>query len=160
MSAEQSKRPTNSGAFPEDLTPRGVDVENDTGSDSTIDTDGKGRDTRRQAAGDLDRLNDNEVVTNATLQNAVLTPPSGLAGIDSRPRGAGTDVVAEPGSRVVDAGFVEAPGLYESAGDDAEADPIEHAAKQRDHVPENHTRVGHHIRIEPGNDATGRTKLQ
>ena len=165
MSADQSVRVGKTATFPEDLTPRGVDVENDVGSDSTLDTDGKARDTRRQAlgaapgtGGGLDRLNDNEVVTNATLDNAVLTPPSGLAGIDSRPRGGGADVMADPGSKVVDAGFVEQPGLYESAGDDSESDPAEGAAKQRDHVPGNHTRVGHHIRIEPGNDAAGPLK--
>lgn len=150
------------GALPEDLTPRGVDVDNDVGSDSTVDTDGKARDARRQAegaapgtGGGLDRLNDNEVVSNATLSNAVATPPSGLAGIDSRPYGARPQVLAEPGSRVVDVGFVEQAGLYETAGDDSDTDPVESDIKHKEHTPANHTRVGHHIRIEPGKGSAG-----
>ncbi|WP_320534991.1 DUF3005 domain-containing protein [Robbsia andropogonis] len=145
--------------LPEDVVPRGVDLDNDVGSDSTVDADGKNRDARRQAAdaasgtgGGLDRQHDNEVVSNATLQNAVRTPPTGLAGIDSRPDGASAGVLAAPGSHVVDVGFVEASGLYETAGDDSDTDATEGARKRLEHIPQNHTRVGHNIKFEPDTD--------
>ncbi len=136
----QSESPRKQAAYPEDVHPRGVDVDNDNASDSTLDTDGKDRDAKR-----LGRLDDSEVVSNASSDNATLPPAEGLAGIDSRPHGNRAEVLAEPGKAVIDEGFTERAELYETAGDGSDAEALN---KQNEHVPPNHTRVGHKIRIE------------
>lgn len=137
----QSTSPRKQFAYPEDVAPRGVDVDNDNASDSTLDTDGKDRDAKR-----LGRLDDSEVVSNASSDNASLPPAEGLAGIDSRVHGNHAEVLAEPGSTVVDEGFTERAELYETAGDGSDA---EAKSKQNEHLPPNHTRVGHTFRIDP-----------
>lgn len=127
-------------SFPEDVRPSGIDVNNDDTSDSTVDTDGKDHDAKR-----LGRLEDSEVVSNATLENSVLTPPEGLAGIDSRRGGNLPPVQAEGGAHVVEAGTSESTRLYETAGDDSDATEVR---KEKEHVPPNHARVAKKIRIE------------
>ena len=127
-------------AFPEDIRPAGIDVDNDYSSDSTVDTDGKDHDAKR-----LGRLEDSEVVSNATSANATPTPPEGLAGIDSRKGGNSPGVLAEDGKHVVDLGNTESVRLYETAGDGSEATE---ERKEEEHLPPNHARVAKKIRIE------------
>jgi hypothetical protein len=127
-------------AFPEDVRPAGIDVDNDYSSDSTVDTDGKDHDAKR-----LGRLEDSEVVSNATLANSTPTPPQGLAGIDSRHGGNSPGVLAEDGKQVVVLGATESVRLYETAGDESDATEVR---KEKEHLPPNHARVAKKIRIE------------
>ena len=127
-------------AFPEDIRPAGIDVDNDYSSDSTVDTDGKDHDAKR-----LGRLEDSEVVSNATEANSTPTPPEGLAGIDSRHGGDSPGVLAEDGKQVVDLGITDSVRLYETAGDESDATQ---ERKEKEHLPPNHARAARKIRIE------------
>ncbi|MGI4862240.1 MAG: DUF3005 domain-containing protein [Janthinobacterium lividum] len=163
----ETEHPRNRAQLPEDVHPRGVDVDNDDTTDSTVDTDGKDRDARRNA-----RMEDSEVVSNAslgnaslggidgaagavsggaTLDNAVEAPVTGLAGIDSRPGGNRPAVLSDAGQAPTYTGVLEAPdlGLYGAAGEPPATEEADAAARFAEHVPPNHARVGQTVRIEP-----------
>jgi hypothetical protein len=136
-----SARPRQYAVLPEDVYPPGIDVDNDKSSDSTLDTDGKDHDAKR-----LGRMDDSEVVSNASADNAIPTPPSGLAGVDSRRGGNRPAILAERGASVTYKGFVEDTGLYATAGDGDDEEVLE---KHQEHLPPNHARVGQRIQIMP-----------
>ncbi|MCY0386891.1 DUF3005 domain-containing protein [Robbsia sp. Bb-Pol-6] len=163
----ETTHPRNRAQLPEDVHPRGIDVDNDDATDSTVDTDGKDRDAKRFA-----RLDDAEVVSNASLENASLggiagaagavpggatlenateAPVTGLAGIDSRPGGNRPAVLDEAGQTPAYASVVEAPdtGLYEAAGAPPAAEEADATVRFAEHVPPNHARVGQTVRIAP-----------
>jgi hypothetical protein len=79
-----------------------VDVANSGAADSTVDTDGKTLEAKRDAP----VRHDNVISSNATLENHVAAPASGLGGIDSRPWGSLPQVATLPGWRVVHCGTV------------------------------------------------------
>lgn len=147
----ETEHPRNRAQLPEDVHARGIDVDNDDATDDTVDTDGKDRDAKRGA-----RMDDSEVVSNASLGNATLdnateAPVTGLAGIDSRPGGDHPAVLNEAGQAPTYASVVEAPdfGLYGAAGAPPAAEEAEATERFAEHVPPNHARVGQTIRIEP-----------
>ncbi|MGI4861443.1 MAG: DUF3005 domain-containing protein [Janthinobacterium lividum] len=147
----ETEHPRNRAQLPEDVHPRGIDVDNDDATDSTVDTDGKDRDAKRVA-----RMEDSEVVSNAslgnaTLGNAVEAPVTGLAGIDSRPGGNRPAILSEDGGVPTHAGTLETPdfGLYGAAGEPPAAEEADATARFAEHVPPNHARVGQTVRIEP-----------
>lgn len=69
-------------------------------TDGTVDTDGKGREARRERT----PRHDHFVNSNASLDEHVPTSPFGIGGIDSRIEGPGIRIAARPGWRVVDLG--------------------------------------------------------
>ncbi len=69
-------------------------------TDSTVDTDGKGREAKRERT----PRHDNFVNSNASLDEHVPTSPIGIGGIDSRTEGPGIRIAARLGWRVVDLG--------------------------------------------------------
>jgi hypothetical protein len=69
-------------------------------SDSTVDTDGKGREAQRERKPRQDHF----VHSNASLDEHVPTSPVGLGGIDSRPEGSGARIETKPGWHVVELG--------------------------------------------------------
>lgn len=71
--------PANGPLPPTHIHVRSVDVLNSGTSDSTVDTDAKGLDAARRHPGQ-----DHFVTSNASLDDAVVTPDTGLAGFDSR----------------------------------------------------------------------------
>lgn len=117
-----------------DARPRGADLANDHSLDNTVDTDGKNRDALKP-----DQGGDQQVTSNATPENHVITPSFGLAGIDSRPGGNRPAVLTRPGSTVVYVGDDEIIERYGASAD--ETDPA------AEHYPPNQALVGHRIRI-------------
>ncbi len=89
-----------------------VDTHGTAASDGTVDTDGKAREARRHQG--LRR--DNQVHSNAVLDDHVPTPPDGLGGIDSRAGGNLVRLALAPGWRVVDLGPTVHEGLNGSRG--------------------------------------------
>jgi hypothetical protein len=79
-----------------------VDVANTASSDNTVDTDGKALEAKRN----LSPWHDNVITSNATVENNVPTPASGLGGIDSRHNGSLPQVATRPGWRVIHCGVV------------------------------------------------------
>ncbi|HTJ93927.1 MAG TPA: DUF3005 domain-containing protein [Pararobbsia sp.] len=69
-------------------------------SDSTVDTDGKGREAQRERQPRQDHF----VHSNASPDDHVPTSPVGLGGIDSRLEGSGVRIATQPGWHVVDLG--------------------------------------------------------
>jgi hypothetical protein len=65
-------------------------------SDNTVDTDGKSLEARRNQGDWHDKV----VGSNATLENSVITPATGLGGIDSRKNGNVPQVAARAGHRI------------------------------------------------------------
>ncbi|MGI4811827.1 MAG: DUF3005 domain-containing protein [Janthinobacterium lividum] len=130
------------------LRPREQGVTNDQSLDDTVDTDAKDRDAKRPQFG-----SDNVINSDASLSRHVETPDVGLAGIDSRPTGNLPQIVAKPGSAVIDEGVVEDVRLYGTAGS-AEELPLNGApggADDRTVYPANHVRAGHIVKIVPKN---------
>lgn len=76
---------------------RSIDVLNSETSDSTVDTDAKGLDAARRRPGE-----DHFVTSNASLDDAVFTSSTGLAGFDSRRR---DRILTLPGTRAVYGGW-------------------------------------------------------
>jgi hypothetical protein len=81
-------------------------------SDSTVDTDGKGREAKRGHGA----LRDNTVHSNAAPQDHVPTPPVGLGGIDSRAEGNLVSIALQPGWHVVDLGSTTYTGFNGGRG--------------------------------------------
>jgi hypothetical protein len=81
-------------------------------SDSTVDTDGKGREAKR----DHGALRDNTVHSNAAPQDHVPTPPIGLGGIDSRAEGNLVSIALQPGWHIVDLGSTTYTGFNGGRG--------------------------------------------
>jgi hypothetical protein len=79
-----------------------VDAANTAASDNTVDTDGKSL----EAARGLSPWHDNVVSSNATLENNVPAPASGLGGIDSRTGGNLPVIATREGWRVTYRGTV------------------------------------------------------
>ncbi|SDV50280.1 DUF3005 domain-containing protein [Chitinasiproducens palmae] len=125
----------------EGAQPRGTDQFNDNASDSTVDTDGKGRDARFGRA-DVDQV----IVSNASTEDAVPTPPAGLGGIDSRPGGNQPAIMARDGSAVVYEGVVEEDDRANSVGQPSTL------IDGHDPLPHNHARTSHRVKIVPGNE--------
>lgn len=131
--------PRKKAMLPEDVRPRGIDVDNDNSSDSTVDTDGKDHDAKR-----LGRLEDSEVISNASSDNEVPTPAEGLAGIDSRPGGNRPAIQTQDGrSVVIDDGVDEQRDRYIGTGEQGAVEADE------EHLPVNHTQAGRKVRIVP-----------
>jgi Protein of unknown function (DUF3005) len=82
--------------------PRGTDVVNDEGPDSTVDTDGKDAAAKRK--GQYIQA----IVSQATLVNAVPTSDEGLGGFDSRAGGELPVMALRDGYELVDRGVVPA----------------------------------------------------
>jgi len=70
-------------------------------SDNTVDTDGKSLEARRNQG----EWHDNVISSNATLENSVITPATGLGGIDSRKNRNVPQVAARAGHRIVYCGI-------------------------------------------------------
>ncbi|CAB3806594.1 DUF3005 domain-containing protein [Pararobbsia alpina] len=79
-----------------------VDVANTGSTDNTVDTDGKALEAKRN----LPAWHDNVLTSNATVENNVPAPATGLGGVDSRAGGNLPLVAARPGWRVVHCGTV------------------------------------------------------
>jgi hypothetical protein len=74
-----------------------TDNANMAATDNTVDTDGKSLEARKN----FSIWHDNVITSNATLENNVPIPASGLGGIDSRPMGNLPAVAPKSGYRVV-----------------------------------------------------------
>lgn len=74
-------------------------------TDNTVDVDGKGMEARRDAS----PWQDNVIYSNASLENNLEVPSSGLGGADSRPEGNFPMIATRPGWRVRYMGQVEIP---------------------------------------------------
>ncbi|WDR88187.1 DUF3005 domain-containing protein [Burkholderia ambifaria] len=72
-------------------------------TDNTVDVDGKGQ----EAAAGATEWHDNVIYSNASLDDAVVTPDEGLGGIESRPGGNVPLIGTRPGWRVRYVGDVE-----------------------------------------------------
>lgn len=142
----ETAHPRNRAQLPEDVHPRGIDADNDDASDDTVDTDGKDRDAKR-----VGRMEDSEVVSNASPDNTGETPATGLAGIDSRPGGSRPAILSESGAAPTYQGVAEAPdtGLYGAAGAPPATEEADATARFAEHVPPNHARIGQTVRITP-----------
>ena len=81
-------------------------------SDSTIDTDGKGAEAKR----DHGPLRDNTIHSNAAAEDHVPTSPVGLGGIDSRAEGNLVRIALQPGWHVVDLGSRSYTGFNGARG--------------------------------------------
>jgi Protein of unknown function (DUF3005) len=81
-------------------------------SDSTVDTDGKGGEAKR----DHGPLRDNTIHSNAAPQDHVPTRPVGLGGIDSRAEGNLVSIALQPGWHVVDLGSTTYTGFNGGRG--------------------------------------------
>jgi hypothetical protein len=136
----------NRAMLPEDVHARGVDVNNDDTSDSTVDTDGKDRDAKRGP-----RPDEGEVISNASDDDATSPPPTGLAGIDSRPGGNHPAILPERGSKVTYEGSDETAGMQPHPAEAGESD------EEEEHLPRNHPSVGHTISIQTNAVGAGQT---
>jgi len=125
--------------LPEEVRPRDVDSHNDDASDNTVDTDGKDRDAKEGGGPPA-----GAIVSNATLTNASETPAEGLGGIDSRAGGSRPGIEVSDGSDVIYEGLISGKYGTDSALDDARS-----AVKLTEHLPPNHLRTGHLLKIKP-----------
>ena len=80
-----------------------VDTANTAGTDNTVDTDAKNLEARKNAS----LWHDNVISSNASLDDAVITPDEGLGGIESRPGGNVPLIGTRPGWRVRYVGDVD-----------------------------------------------------
>lgn len=129
--------------LPEEARPRGVDSHNDDASDDTVDTDAKDRDAKEGGGPPA-----GTIVSNATLINASETPAEGLAGIDSRASGSRPAVEVSEGSEVIYKGLIS--GTYGTCGASNGANA---AVKLSEHLPPNHVRTGHLLKIKPKDES-------
>jgi hypothetical protein len=122
-----------------DAQPRSIDTLNDGSLDSTVDTDGKAQEARR----DLPILRDHVISSNASLDDSVDTPDEGLAGIESRPGGNAPLIVPDAGYAVEYVGSREVAGRRQiDEQDDAAGD-------SRALEPDNGARMAHLVKISP-----------
>jgi len=116
-----------------------LDVVNAGTMDSSVDTDGKSSDARR----DLPAWRDNVVGSNASLDDSVDTPAEGLAGIDSRAAGnrpqiaAGIDYQVDYlGAVAVSSDGYDGGDMTRASGIDAETEAcdVDHQPAGREHI--------------------------
>lgn len=127
------------------VRPRDLGVSNDVSMDSTVDTDGKDSEARR----DLPILRDHVISSNASLDDSVATPDLGLGGIESRPGGNMPLIAAAPGYRVEYLGSVSeiSPWLVVETAEMAGKAGRASGAGEEEPVPFNGTRSAHVIRF-------------
>lgn len=119
---------------------RSTYLHNDRTHDSTVDTDGKNREAARLAGGGL--IGPDEVITSdATLDNSVPVPPSGLAGFDSRSAAHRMPFAPEMGFEAVDMGMSEPELSYDLEGRFVDPhEPGQRRSPGRIHYAINHLR--------------------
>jgi len=120
-----------------------LDVMNSGTMDSTVDTDGKTSDARR----DLPLSRDNVVGSNASLDDSIETPAEGLAGIDSRPAGNRPQIAVGSDYQVDYIGTVVASADWRDGGDLTQTPELEAETRDFDHHPVGRERVAQVVRI-------------
>jgi len=109
MDTTHDKKPQTDAATAVAKAPLSAETHNDRTHDSTADTDGKHREAAR-IAGHGALGPDEDITTDATLDNSVPEARDGLAGFDSRVGGNHLLLALEPGCTVIDKGMVEPRG--------------------------------------------------